>query len=95
MTQHTSSSKVRPLLVAGSLVALSALVGCSSSGDARSGKLRSNLTPELATLNQRSVDIANERAYTKNLNWRQARDDWESIWLLDRPARLTLFPMTH
>lgn len=95
MTTLAHSSRVRALLAASAIAGVTALVGCGSHGDARSAKLRNNLTPELSTLNQRKVDIANERAYTKNVNYRQARDDWESIWLLDRPARMTLFPMTH
>lgn len=77
------------------LIAISslALVGCGSSSDQRGGE--SDLTPELLTLNQRPVDVADARAITFNSNWRAMWGDINRALLLDRPSRLAPLPIAH
>ncbi|MDX2130859.1 MAG: hypothetical protein SFY69_02255 [Planctomycetota bacterium] len=76
------------------VLALSALVGCSSKGTSPSA-IRSDLTPELRTSYQRPEDIRNMYAHTTNANYRLMRDDFYRFWLLERPSRLSLTPMPH
>ncbi len=73
------------------------LTGCQNPASpwSRDGRIRANLTPELNTLDQTDVDVKNQLALLTNENLRMARDDWLKIWYLDRPSRLTQFPMPH
>lgn len=87
---HLRRSAAFALVVAAGL----ALTACSH-GDARSARLRGNLTPEKMTLHQRHVDVANVRAITANYNKRQVRDDLEEVFLTNRPSRLSRSPISH
>lgn len=69
--------------------ALALLSGCSSNTAAgRDSKVRSNLTPELATLSQRPIEVDNRQTLTFDENLRMANEDLIHMWLLDRPSRL-------
>jgi hypothetical protein len=67
------------------LLAIPALTGC--------GGVRHNLTPELATLEDRPVDVDNTWAISANENWRMLVSDWQRAAFIDRPSRLTLEPL--
>ena len=54
--------------------------------------LRSNLTPELANVAQRSDDISNALAISNDTNLRQMVNDLGSVWYADRPTRLQRGP---
>jgi len=71
-------------------LSLAVLAGCQSS--ARHQYLTWNVAPELETPDQRWVDAQNEYAIMNSENIRMLRDDWRSIWYVDRPSRLTSYP---
>jgi hypothetical protein len=87
---------IRPfaVLAVGSLVVLA---GCQNPAFpwSRAGRIRNNLTPELATLDQTPLDLKNQDALMRNENFRMARDDLIRAFYLDRPSRLTTLPMPH
>ena len=85
-------------LAAVTLAAVSAasLTACGASGPfGRDARIRANLTPELATLDQTHVDTRNSYALMSNENLRMLNDDLLKFFYLDRPSRLTSLPMPH
>ncbi len=79
----------RNLLIGGLSVAALLLGGCySNTAAGRDAKVRGNLTPELSTLAQRPIDVDNRTTLTFDENLRMANEDWNRLWLLDRPSRL-------
>jgi len=86
----------RGLSLAASFVAIAGLVGCASGPAAkRDAQVRSNVTPELETLSQRPIDVSNTQTIVWDENLRMANEDWDSLWLLDRPSRLSRWRMPH
>jgi hypothetical protein len=82
--------------VAGILGTCALLTACGGNANSTSpSAIRGNLTPELSSLTARSVDLSNERAITFNTNFRAMVDDFNRAALLDRPSRLTVYPMPH
>ena len=66
-----------------------ALSGCrSNSPESRHDDVSDDLTPELDTLSKRHVEVSNRRTLTYDENWRMLQEDWERLWLVDRPSRL-------
>lgn len=74
---------------------LSLLGGCSSMGGKQHASISDDATPSLITLDQRPIDVSNTTTISWNTNWREHWNDWDKIWLLDRPSRLTQFPIPH
>ncbi len=100
MTNARSSSFRRRLTV--SLLAglgLSLVVGCSSSQDreplTRHEQVLNNLTPELKTLYERDIDVANILAYTDNTNSRAMHGDLLRAFYRERPSRLHNAPSPY
>lgn len=54
-----------------------------------------NLTPELATLAEREIDISRHRAVNANVMARMLREDWTHVWYTDHPSRLTTYPIMY
>ncbi len=54
-----------------------------------------NLTPELMGLSKRPVDNYRTLSVTTNTNLREFWDDWDRVWLFDRPSRLSSKPIPH
>lgn len=81
----------RSVVVLGVSVAALVLAGCSSSNTAaaRDSKVRGNLTPELMTLSQRSIDVDNRVVLSTDENLRMANEDFIRMWFFDRPSRLS------
>jgi len=74
------------LLVVGVLMlGTLSLTGCNRPVTAES--LRKNLTPEMAGIANTHEMRANMYARTKNTNKRTLVDDWDSLWLMDRPSQ--------
>ncbi len=78
----------------GAAAALLALSACSSSvvdRDARvaAAQIRRNPSPAMADLDERNIDIRNRRAYIRDTNFRQLREDLQYFWHQDRPSRLS------
>ncbi len=70
--------------------------GCGSLGAVPGGRdsaIRANLTPELATLTDRPVDLSNEYALMANENSRMILSDLSRAWYTDRPSRLSKTPL--
>jgi hypothetical protein len=78
----------------GLLVGAGLLAGCTNplSRDAR---IRFSPTPELDTLYQRPVDIANALTLQEDENWRMFNQDLGRAFYVDRPSRLTREPIVH
>src|SRR5262249_24508134 len=72
------------------LAAAALLAGCSG-GDTAAGRdsmVRGNPSPDLDTLYQRPIDQDNRHVLTIDENFRQLTEDWDGLWLMDRPSRL-------
>ena len=65
------------------------LTGCGSTRySSQVGSIRSNLSPELATLAERPDDVANTLAIHDSTKTKQLLRDLGSVWYTDRPSRL-------
>jgi hypothetical protein len=84
-------SKRARIATAGVMAGLVWLGGCSSDG--RYGAIRSDLTPELDTLYQRSADIDNALTLMDDENWRMFNEDLGRAFYVNRPSRLTPEPV--
>ncbi len=86
--------KTRSRRAAMVVLALSGLGLAACSQNSVSGRaIRMDPTPELITLHQRPVDIANEYAFMRNTNHRMILADIRRVFYTDRPSRLTPEPM--
>jgi len=78
------------------LLALSAapllLAGCSQPDPMSFEALSADITPELATLTQRQLDIDRTWALSYNENLRMANEDMVRIWFGDEPSPLSPYP---
>ena len=86
---RTTLRRVLPL-VAGACAA--ALAGCADPLS-RDAMIRYSPTPELDTLYQRPVDIANAYTIMDDENWRMFTQDLGRFFYTDRPSRLTPEPI--
>lgn len=86
----------RTLAMSGGAALLAAcLAGCGTNPFSRDAMIRFNPTPELDTLYQRPVDVANAWAIMDDENWRMFNQDLGRAWYTDRPSRLTREPIPH
>ena len=72
------------------------VAGCTGSGNTNSvstDAILSDLTPELASVTERRVDIDSNEAVTQNLEWRMFWDDLARAWMTDHPTRLSPYPV--
>ncbi len=81
-------TKMLCLVVLG--VSLAVLTGCNR---VTASKIRSNMTPELATTNRSSQLHKNDLARIRDNNTRGAWDDIDRFMLLHRNSRLTPWPV--
>jgi hypothetical protein len=68
------------------------LAGCSSSNSPSSvsySAIRNDLTPELATIAQRPIDVDKDLALTDNFNLRMLGSDLGRVFYTNRPSRLS------
>jgi hypothetical protein len=93
----TSNRTVR--IAAGLLIlaGATALTGCShvQARGTRYHEVHSSLTPELLTLDQTYVDANRELTLAIKTNMRTANDDLARAAYVNRPSRLTFFPIPH
>ena len=88
--------KIRPacLLSFTALAGLVALGGCASNpAREQLSEIRGNPTPELDTPTQTRDDIDNQLTVTFDTNLRSLNRDLGVLFLLDRPSRLSPYPM--
>lgn len=93
--RNIRTRRIAVLSLAG--LAMVVLTGCQNPASpwSRDGRIRANLTPELKTLDQTHVGVKNQTALMVSENRRMAYDDLIKVFYLDRPSRLTQFPMPH
>ena len=76
-----------------------ALVGCTSSDGGNDGgrysDISGDVTPELKSQHQRSVEMHSEIAATWNNNHRMKWADLHRLMLNDRPSLLTTMPQPY
>lgn len=70
------------------------LAGCAQE-NLQHTKIRTDLTPELQTLNRRPVEVRSQTSLVFNSDWRQFWDDTQRALLLDRPSRLSPIAVPH
>ena len=76
------------ILLAGAFLALTACSSASNQHAGNIGSIRSNPTPAMHTLAQRSSDRANMHAYTFDTDLRSFSSDLDRVFHLNRPSRL-------
>ncbi len=84
------------------VVSLASLAGClllgacmATTKDPNYGSVRYNLTPDLATLDKRPIDVDRDTGLTFNENRRMLTEDFLRAGLYDRPSRLSAYPVPH
>ena len=90
MNTKTTSKAAASLLLAGALLTLTACSSSSTQHAGDVGSIRSNPSPAMHTLSQRSSDRANMHAYKFDTDWRSFNTDVDRLFYLDRPSRLHL-----
>ena len=81
----------RRLTVAALCVLPAALIGCKSAGTHHAGdieSIRSDPTPALHSLAERSSDRWNHHARMRDQNIRALNNDIDRMFYIDRPSRL-------
>jgi len=78
-------------LLIGVGLALSLATGCQTNKDGviTASEIRSDMSPELHTLALTYQQSLNRKARAEDHTFRQIFDDWDKIWLRDRPSRNT------
>ncbi len=91
----------RTIAIAASIATAATLVGCSTTPELTGEQARiyedmkSNPTPSTITLTQRQADVANAMVFTKDVNYRIFMEDLGTLFLTDRPSRLTIKPTNY
>jgi hypothetical protein len=80
-------------LTAIAMIAAITLVGGCSSDQITAKSVRKDMSPELVSLAHQSEQRRNMHARTHDTNKRQIWDDLDRILLLDRPTRLSEYPI--
>lgn len=86
------------------LLAVSMFTGCNNSPEAASNPdpdgdritaqaVRDDMSPELKTIAHTPEQHLNYGARSVDTTGRQIWGDWDRIWFLDRPMRLTPYPI--
>ena len=75
------------------VIALGSMVGGCAAPLQPVQEVRSSLSPNRDGIPLSLGERLNRRAQTRDLNTRQIPDDWDSIWLNDRPLRMSLYPI--
>lgn len=81
----------------GCAILVSGLLFLGSSGcgnkEITASYARNNLSPELQSMAESKEQRKNRHARTFDTNLRQIPNDWDAIWLLERPVRLSVYPI--
>ena len=80
------------MIVAAGLMLASLACGCSSDRVTAAG-VRSNMSPELESVAMTSEQRKNVHARAIDTTMRQIWDDLDTLLLIDRPIRLTRYPL--
>ena len=89
MTNARTKTTNAALAIAGLALAGTLLAGCGSTRySSQAASIRSNLSPELATMAERPDDVANTLAIHDSTKTKQLLRDLGTVWYTDRPSRL-------
>lgn len=84
------------LTAAALTLAAATLTGCNAPATTNHAgnldTLRSDPSPALMTLSERGTDRANRTTSMRDTNFRMINDDWDRLWMVDRPSHLTKYP---
>lgn len=94
MTQELCMSKNCFMRVMfGSMVAV-CLAGCANTNDYPGHtEVANDITPDMLSLSKRPIDANNTMRLTNNENYRMMWDDLGRLTLLNRPSRLSHYPV--
>ena len=67
--------------------------GCDGPPKVTADRVRSDMSPELETIAMTRGQRMNNVARTMDTNLRELNDDWDRIFLLDRPLRTSRYPI--
>lgn len=93
--------KTFPIRIASAAILVAAgaaLTGCKSGSAQHAGPLdsiRKRPTPELRTLAERHTDAKNARVIDRDTELRMLSDDIRRFLYIDRPSRLSNYPITR
>jgi hypothetical protein len=79
------------LLLSAIVLGLSVLTGCQN--EASVDNLRTAISNDLVTYGATQGQVDNQITRTTYLNLRGVNQDWLSLWLLDRPSRMSRYPI--
>lgn len=79
------------LLLSAIVLSLSVLTGCQN--EAGVDNLRAAISNDLVTYGATQGQVDNQITRTTYLNLRGVNQDWLSLWLLDRPSRMSRYPI--
>ncbi len=82
-------------LAAVALSGLVALGGCSETSNGRitPSSVRANMSPEMEAIGETHQQRLNRYARVTDTNLRQIPDDWDTIWLMDKPMQMSRYPI--
>lgn len=66
------------------------LTGCNR---VTASSVRRNMSPELQSVALSKEQRKNKHARVYDHTLRQIHDDWDYLWLIDRPRRMSKYPM--
>jgi len=93
MRHRQLANRIVPAALA---LAAAALVGCNAPATTRHAgdieMLRADPSPALLTLSERGTDRQNRTTSMRDTNFRMINDDWDRLWMVDRPSHLTKYP---
>lgn len=83
--------RIRTTCLAALAIAGVTLAGCSSANPYATdyASISGNITPELANLQQRPIDVDKDMALANNFNLRQIGDDLGRVFYTNRASRLS------
>ncbi|MEQ9205932.1 MAG: hypothetical protein RLN78_01045 [Phycisphaerales bacterium] len=85
---NTRTKAISSIILTAGFLSLTACSGTSNQHAGNVGSIRSNPTPAMHTLAQRSSDRANTHAYTFDTDLRSMNSDFDRMFHLNRPSRL-------
>jgi uncharacterized lipoprotein YajG len=94
MTQELCMSKKSVMRAMFGTMAAVCLAGCANTSNYPGhSEVANDITPDILSLSKRPIDANNTMRLTNNENYRMMWDDLGRLSLLNRPSRLSPYPM--
>lgn len=71
------------------------LGGCSSSDDITANSVRADMSPEMESIAMTPEQRKNQFARVVDTDFRQIVDDWDRLWLVDKPSGMSRYPIPN